>query len=188
MVTILDSTIEQSVDTARGAATRVRDILKQVRTLVEASMHIEQQDDWATYKTGKSVLRDIEGLQPAARKACTEVSNHCSRLARLPQDEMVAFALRTVKDAHEQAIADLEVTAQLIAQVERNWSDRIAKLVSSEITTSAQAAAAPTGGFSSVPVNAAEKRLHTFFRRFEGRCLADELIAERREEARRSLS
>ena len=30
-----------------------------------------------------------------------------------------------------------------------------------------------------------ERRLHSFFQRFEGRSLADELIAERREEARR---
>ena len=36
--------------------------------------------------------------------------------------------------------------------------------------------------------NAAEERLHGFFRRFEGRSLADELIAERREEARRESS
>ena len=33
--------------------------------------------------------------------------------------------------------------------------------------------------------SAAEERLRGFFRRFEGRSLADELIAERREEARR---
>ena len=36
--------------------------------------------------------------------------------------------------------------------------------------------------------DAAEKRLRRFFRRFEGRSLADELIAERREEARRESS
>ena len=29
-----------------------------------------------------------------------------------------------------------------------------------------------------------ERRLHSYFRKFEGRSLADELIAERREEAR----
>ena len=34
------------------------------------------------------------------------------------------------------------------------------------------------------PADAAEERLHSFFRQFEGRSLADELIAERREEAR----
>ena len=38
------------------------------------------------------------------------------------------------------------------------------------------------------PADAAEERLHSFFRRFEGRSLADELIAERREEARRESS
>ena len=38
------------------------------------------------------------------------------------------------------------------------------------------------------PPRAAEQRLHSFFRRFEGRSLADELIAERREEARRAPS
>lgn len=32
---------------------------------------------------------------------------------------------------------------------------------------------------------AVERRLHAWFRKFEGRSLADELIAERREEARR---
>ena len=32
---------------------------------------------------------------------------------------------------------------------------------------------------------AVERRLHDWFRKFEGRSLADELIAERREEARR---
>ena len=32
---------------------------------------------------------------------------------------------------------------------------------------------------------AIERRLHEYFRRFEGRSLADELIAERREEYRR---
>ena len=43
----------------------------------------------------------------------------------------------------------------------------------------------PTGGRAVVvPADAAEKRLHSFFRQFEGRSLADELIAERREEAR----
>ena len=39
----------------------------------------------------------------------------------------------------------------------------------------------PAGGRAG---DAAEKRLHSFFRQFEGRSLADELIAERREEAR----
>ena len=44
----------------------------------------------------------------------------------------------------------------------------------------------PTEGRTPVaPADAAEERLHGFFRRFEGRSLADELIAERREEARR---
>ena len=33
------------------------------------------------------------------------------------------------------------------------------------------------------PTDGAEERLHNFFRRFEGRSLADELIAERREGA-----
>lgn len=43
----------------------------------------------------------------------------------------------------------------------------------------------PTGGRAVVaPTDAAEKRLRSFFRRFEGRSLADELIAERRQEAR----
>ena len=32
---------------------------------------------------------------------------------------------------------------------------------------------------------AVERRLHAYFRKFEGRSLADELIAERREETRR---
>ncbi len=32
---------------------------------------------------------------------------------------------------------------------------------------------------------AVERRLHAYFRKFEGRSLAEELIAERREEARR---
>ena len=44
---------------------------------------------------------------------------------------------------------------------------------------------APPGGRAVVaPADAAEQRLHSFFRQFEGRSLADELIAERREEAR----
>ena len=47
----------------------------------------------------------------------------------------------------------------------------------------------PTGSRVVVaPAEAAEKRLHSFFRQFEGRSLADELIAERREEARRESS
>ena len=49
-------------------------------------------------------------------------------------------------------------------------------------TVADQAALAPTES------RAAEERLHSFFRRFEGRSLADELIAERREEARRESS
>ena len=32
---------------------------------------------------------------------------------------------------------------------------------------------------------AVERRLHTYFRKFEGRSLAEELISERRDEARR---
>lgn len=45
---------------------------------------------------------------------------------------------------------------------------------------------AATEGRSPIePANAAEERLRSFFRRFDGRSLADELIAERREEARR---
>ena len=35
---------------------------------------------------------------------------------------------------------------------------------------------------------AVERRLHAWFRKFEGRSLADELIAERREEARREAT
>ena len=43
----------------------------------------------------------------------------------------------------------------------------------------------PTGDRAVVaPTDAAEKRLQSFFRRFEGRSLADELVAERRQEAR----
>ena len=59
----------------------------------------------------------------------------------------------------------------------------------SESTITHQAALglgkAPPGGRAVVaPADAAEQRLHSFFRQFEGRSLADELIAERREEAR----
>ena len=59
----------------------------------------------------------------------------------------------------------------------------------SESTITHQAALglgkAPPGGSAVVtPADAAEQRLHSFFRQFEGRSLADELIAERREEAR----
>ena len=43
----------------------------------------------------------------------------------------------------------------------------------------------PAGGRAvAAPARMAEQRLHSFFRQFEGRSLADELIAERREEAR----
>ncbi len=54
----------------------------------------------------------------------------------------------------------------------------------SESTIADQAAMvpgeAPAGGHAVVaPADAAEKRLHSFFRQFEGRSLADELIAER---------
>lgn len=35
---------------------------------------------------------------------------------------------------------------------------------------------------------AVERRLHAWFRKFEGRSLAEELIAERREEARREAA
>ena len=59
----------------------------------------------------------------------------------------------------------------------------------SESTVARQGALAlgetPTGGRTVVvPAEAADKRLHSFFRKFEGRSLADELITERREEAR----
>ena len=58
----------------------------------------------------------------------------------------------------------------------------------SEPTTVHQAVAVlgetPAGGRAGdAPADAAEQRLHSFFRPFEGRSLADELIAERREEA-----
>ena len=43
----------------------------------------------------------------------------------------------------------------------------------------------PTGGRAVVaPADAAEQHLHSFFRQFEGRSLADELIAERRGKTR----
>ena len=45
-----------------------------------------------------------------------------------------------------------------------------------------------TAATAVAPADAAEERLRGFFRRFEGRSLADELIAERREEARRESS
>ena len=59
----------------------------------------------------------------------------------------------------------------------------------SESTITHQAALelgeAPPGGRAVVaPADAAEQCLHSFFRQFEGRSLANELIAERREEAR----
>ena len=43
----------------------------------------------------------------------------------------------------------------------------------------------PAGGRAGAArAHMAEQRLHSFFRQFEGRSLADELIADRREEAR----
>ena len=59
----------------------------------------------------------------------------------------------------------------------------------SESTVARQGALAlgetPTGGRTVVALaEAADKRLQSFFRKFEGRSLADELITERREEAR----
>ena len=64
----------------------------------------------------------------------------------------------------------------------------LAGFVAPAITDQAAAAPtkAPTGDRPPLrPIDAAEKRLHSFFRRFEGRSLAEELIAERREEAHR---
>lgn len=79
--------------------------------------------------------------------------------------------------------------------VERMLAELLVPTVSDDrpgyitITDQAVAALAPTEGRPSIgPVEAAEERLHGFFRRFEGRSLADELIAERREEGRRESS
>ena len=73
-------------------------------------------------------------------------------------------------DAAERALSDLRSSS----------TPRYARLSVGETRTDCRPAVASA--------DAAEKRLRTFFRRFEGRSLADELIAERREEARRESS
>ena len=67
--------------------------------------------------------------------------------------------------------------------VERILAELFAPTVTDR--TAVALARAPTDGRLA---RVAEDRLHNFFRRFEGRSLADELIAERREEARRKSS
>ena len=65
-----------------------------------------------------------------------------------------------------------------LVTVERTLADLLAPTVIDQAAVAL--ARAPTDGRSA---RAAEERLHSFFQRFERRSLADELIAERREQA-----
>ena len=89
--------------------------------------------------------------------------------------------------ATEATIVDAR--AQIHRLVDALPDDKLATVERMLAETAVAPAKAPTEARSSVvAADAAEKRLHGFFRRFKGRSLADELIAERREEARRAPS
>ena len=80
---------------------------------------------------------------------------------------------------------------RLVDALPDNALDTVRRVLAglSESTIAHQTALAlgetPAGGCAvAARADMAEQRLHSFFRQFEGRSLADELIAERREEAR----
>lgn len=74
----------------------------------------------------------------------------------------------------------LDAAERVLSELPSSSTTRPSRLAAGETPTDDRAAVASA--------DAAEKRLRSFFRRFEGRSLANELIAERQEEARRESS
>ena len=105
-----------------------------------------------------------------------------------------SVAVDTMRRCEEIEVMNLTAREQihrLVDALPDDALDTVKRVLAglSEPTITHQAALAlgetPAGGSAVVvPADAAEKRLHSFFRQFEGRSLADELIAERREEVR----
>ena len=74
----------------------------------------------------------------------------------------------------------LDAAERVLSQLPSSSTKRPAPLAAGAKTTD--------DGPTVASADAAEKRLRSFFRKFEGRSLANELIAERRAEARRESS
>lgn len=123
---LLKSEVEASVDAVRCSAAKVRKNLEEAQAIKDASMRINEQDEWVRYKTAKCLWQKAERVKQEARKAYDEVGNHRRDLPEadiVHADPQIAFAARVAEAAYEQATTDADNIFQLVGEAKQNCRD-----------------------------------------------------------------
>ena len=123
---LLKPEIEAGVDAVRCSAAQVRKSLDDAKAIKDASMRINEQDEWVRYKTAKRFWQKAEQLEQGAIAAYEKTS---SRFQALPEainkhgDPRTAFAVRVAERAYREANNDINDIAQLVEEAKQNCLD-----------------------------------------------------------------
>lgn len=123
---LLKPEIEDGVDAVRCSALQVRKSLEEAKAMKDASMQINEQDEWVRYKTAKSFWQKAEQVEQEAREAYDEMGNCWRTLpvaTSVRADPQVAFAGRTAEAAYKQATDDANNILRLVGEVKQNCRD-----------------------------------------------------------------
>ena len=123
---LLNREIEAGVDAVRCPALQVRKSLEEAKAMMDASMQINEQDEWVRYKAAKSFWQKAEQVEQEVEEAYHETSERWRALpvaTNVHADPQIAFAKRTAEAAYQQATSDANNTRQLVGTIKQNCRD-----------------------------------------------------------------
>lgn len=121
---LLKSEVEASVDAVRCSAAKVRKNLEEAQAIKDASMRINEQDEWVRYKMAKCLWQKAGQIEQEVEEAINETSVRWRAVPLATDaDPQVAFAVRTAEDAYQQAIRVANDTQGLVGVAKQNCRD-----------------------------------------------------------------
>ena len=120
--------VEQGVDGARAAATRVEEARKKATEAKDFSLRlINIQDEWTRYKATRMILKRTAEIEQEASRAYEEVSEHRHAVMKAtnayPQNGLGVISHRAAESAYHKACADIKIVGQLVDEVRQNCKD-----------------------------------------------------------------
>ena len=123
---LLKPEIEAGVDAVRCSAAQVRESLDEAKAIKDASMRINEQDEWVRYKTAKCLWQKAGQIKQEVEEAINETNVRWRAVpvaTNVRADPQIAFAARAAKAAYHQATCDANNTLGLVGEAKQNCRD-----------------------------------------------------------------
>ena len=116
---LLKSEVEASVDAVRYSAAKVRKNLEEAQAIKDASMRINEQDEWVRYKTAKCLWQKAGQIEQEVDEAINETNERWRAVPVATNVPQIAFAARAAKAAYRQATCDANNTVRLVGEAKQ---------------------------------------------------------------------